>query len=105
MRILNITNQVPYPPMSGARLRTYNIPRRFARDYEGCLAAFTAREEQREGLAKLLEFCRAVVTTRLRSLEEVMHFAEVVASMLHGELPELRLASSEELARVIQRLR
>lgn len=90
--------------MSGAPLRTYNILRRFARDHEVYLAAFRATEEQREGVAYLLEFCREVVTVRLKSLKEVMHSGKVLTSMLQGEPPELRLAFSEELAREIQRL-
>src|SRR5215469_13251057 len=101
MRVLNITNQVPYPLMSGAPLRTYNILRRFARDYEVYLAAFTGTEEQQEGVVHLREFCREVVTVRHRSLKEVMHFGKALNSILHGEPPELRLAFSEELAREI----
>jgi sugar transferase (PEP-CTERM/EpsH1 system associated) len=104
MRILNITNQVPYPTMSGAPLRTYNILRRLARKSEVYLAAFTATQEQREGVAHLLEFCHEVVTVELKSLKEVMHSGKVLASILQGEPPELRLAFSEELATEIQRL-
>lgn len=104
MRLLNITNQVPYPLISGAPLRTYNILRRLARDYEVYLAAFTETEEQREELAHLLHICREVVTVRRKSLKEAMHFGKVLTSLLQGEPPEIRLAFSEDLAREIQRL-
>lgn len=104
MRILNITNQIPYPPISGAPLRSYNILRRLARDHDVYLAAFMATEEQREGVAHLLEFCRAVVTVRPKRLKEVAHLGKVLTSMLQGEPPELRVAFSEELAREIQQL-
>ncbi len=104
MRILNITNQVPFPVTSGNPLRTYNILRRFARDHEVYLAAFCASEEQSEGVAHLLEFCQEVVTVKDKSLKEVLHFAKGMKSMLRGEPPELRLTFSEELAREIARL-
>jgi len=90
--------------MSGAPLRTYNVLRRFAKDHEVYLAAFSAREEQKEGVAHLLEFCQEVVAIRPRSLREMMQPWKVLTSMLHGEPPELRLAFSDELAREIRRL-
>lgn len=68
------------------------------------LAAFRATDEQEEGVAHLLEFCREVVTVRHKSLKDVMHFGKVLTSMLQGEPPELRLAFSEELATQIRRL-
>jgi glycosyltransferase involved in cell wall biosynthesis len=104
VRILNITNQVPYPLISGAPLRTYNILRRFAKDFEVYLAAFWATEEQREGVSHLLEFCREVTTVKFRSLKETMSCRKFVTSMLQGEPPELRLAFSEELAGEIGKL-
>jgi glycosyltransferase involved in cell wall biosynthesis len=90
--------------MSGAPLRTYNILRRLARNSEVYLAAFTATQEQREGVAHLLEFCREVVTVELKSLKKELHSGKVLTSILQGAPPELRLAFSEELAREIQKL-
>src|SRR5215472_9738994 len=104
MRILNITNQVPYPPMSGAMLRTYNILRRAAKDCEVYLAAFREAEEQRQAIDHLREFCREVVTTRRKNLKETMRFGKVLKSTFCGEPPELRLSFSEELAGEIRRL-
>jgi polysaccharide biosynthesis protein PslH len=90
--------------MSGAPLRTYNVLRRCAKDHEVYLAAFCATEEQKEGVAHLLEFCREVVTVKHRGLKEVMHFGRGLRSILRGEPPELRLAFSDELAREIKKL-
>jgi len=104
VRILNITNQVPYPVISGAPLRTYNILRRFARNHEIYLAAFYATPEQCDGVAHLREFCRDVVTTRVQRLTEVMNVSDVLAAILQGEPPELRVGFSRELAAEIQKL-
>jgi glycosyltransferase involved in cell wall biosynthesis len=90
--------------MSGASLRTYNILRRFARDNEVYLAAFNATDDQSEGVANLLEFCRAVVTARRRSLKEGMRVGKILTSLLRGEPAELRVAFSEELASKIRTL-
>jgi len=104
MRILNITNQVPYPAVSGAPLRTYNMLRRLAREHEVYLAAFTETDEHNDGLANLLQTCREVVTVRRKSLKQSMHFGKILTSLLHGEPPETRLSFSEDLAREIQDL-
>lgn len=91
--------------MSGAPLRSYNILRRLARDHEVYLAAFAETEEQKEGVAHLLEFCRDVVTIRHKSLKkELMNFGKLLMSILEGEPAELRLAFSEDLAGEIQKL-
>jgi glycosyltransferase involved in cell wall biosynthesis len=90
--------------VSGAPLRTYNILCRLARKHEVYLAAFTATDEQREGIGHLLEFCQAVATVRFKGLKELMHPGKALRSVLQGEPPELRLAFSEELAREIQAL-
>ena len=66
--------------------------------------AFSASEEQREGVAHLLGFCREVVSVGLKSLKEMMHFGKALNSMLQGEPPELRLGFSEELAQRIHDL-
>lgn len=104
MRILNITNQVPYPLMSGAPLRSYNVLRRFARRHEVYLAAFTATEEQEQGAVHLREFCREVSTVKLKSLKDVMDFRTALTAIWQGVPPELKLAFSEELVKVIRQL-
>jgi sugar transferase (PEP-CTERM/EpsH1 system associated) len=90
--------------MSGAPLRTYNVLRRLARDNEVYLAAFTASEEQREGVSHLLEFCQEVVTVKLTSMKEMVHLGKMLTCILRWDPPELRLGFSEDLARKIREL-
>ena len=104
MRILIITNQIPYPLVSGAPLRTYNILRRLAADCEVYLAAFTATEEQRAGVVKLREICQEVLTVNQERIKEALQFGKVLKSLSEGEPPEVRLAFSEEMAREIRKL-
>ena len=105
MRILTITNEVPYPLISGAPLRTYNVLRRLADEHEVYLICFGSRDEQREDIAHLLEFCQQVTVVRRKSLKkELWRVGIALKALLHGEPPELRLAFSGELAREIQDL-
>jgi len=104
MRILDITNQIPFPLMSGAPLRTYNILRRLARDHEVFLAAFAAGKKQEEGVSHLLEFCREVVTAKHRNLRDGIHPGRILTSVLRREPPEIRIGFSDELADRIRQL-
>jgi polysaccharide biosynthesis protein PslH len=104
MRILNITNLIPYPPVSGAPLRSYSVLRRVARDHEVYLAAFSGSGQDGEAVSRLREFCREVVAVKQRSLKEALHPGKALSAILRGEPPELRLAFSDELAGAIRRL-
>ncbi|MGJ5813866.1 glycosyltransferase family 4 protein [Paludibaculum fermentans] len=104
MRILNITNQVPYPPMSGATLRVYNILRRIARKNQVYVAAFRDTDSEPEGADHLRRFCQEVVTVKRKTLRDSMHLGVAFASLLQGDPPELRLVFCKELAQEIRRL-
>lgn len=104
MRILNITNRIPYPLVSGAPLRSYNLLRRFARDHDVYLAAFSGTDEQQEEAPRLLEFCRRVVTVRSRPQKILPLFWKLMKWPLQGGPTELRLSFSDELAKGIQNL-
>jgi hypothetical protein len=65
MRILFITDTLPYPAITGAPLRSYNILRRLAHKHRVWLAAFAKTSEQREGMTHMQTFCEEVVTDSL----------------------------------------
>jgi sugar transferase (PEP-CTERM/EpsH1 system associated) len=104
MRILNITNELPYPLVSGAPLRTYNILSRFAKNHDIYLAAFSGKYQQQAEIAQLLKFCREVVTVRKKPLGKLDLLWKLVKWPLEGGSAELRLSFSIELARDIQNL-
>lgn len=104
MRILFITDAVPYPTISGAPLRTYNLLRHLARQHEVYVAAFVKTPEQREGVAHLQEFCRAVETAEMWTARAWGRPLEALRYLLKGIPPDLRFHFSDELARKIRGL-
>lgn len=104
MKILIITNYIPYPLISGAPLRTYSVLRRFARDHDVYLVAFSATDNDHDDVAHLRVFCREVVSIKQKSLKEGMPFGKAVAALLKGQPPELSMAFSQEMAREIEKL-
>jgi len=104
MRILNITNAIPYPLVSGAPIRSYNLIRRFAKDHDVYLAAFTEREDQSKEIAHLSEFCRRVITVERRSTSTLPLLKNLMNWPLKGGPAELRLSFSNKFAEAIHHL-
>ena len=64
-RVLLLTQVLPYPPDSGPKVKTWNLIRCLAQDYEVTLASFV-RGDQTEHLPHLEQYCAAVHTVPLR---------------------------------------
>jgi sugar transferase (PEP-CTERM/EpsH1 system associated) len=104
MRILNITNRIPYPPISGASLRSYNLLKRFARDNEVYLVAFDSAGKREKDITKHFTFCRGVVAVESNQIEVLSLLSKIVRWPFQGGPLELRLFFSEQLAKAIKNL-
>lgn len=106
MRVLMIAGYLPYPQMSGGRIRIYNLLRRVASRHEVYLAALLESPEDADGLPHLREFCAEVETasfpahqrSRLAKAPGMLRYA------LQGKPPDLMLLHSGELLGKIRRL-
>ncbi len=103
MRILLITNAVPYPPHSGAPLYTYSLLRRIARHHEVSLACFR-RLGQEEGVAHLSQYCRDIVTAPAPGDAALDRPLDLVRYLVRGCPPDLRFYESAELRDQIKAL-
>jgi sugar transferase (PEP-CTERM/EpsH1 system associated) len=104
MRILFITDAIPYPAISGAPLRTYNLLRHLAKQHEVYLAAFVKTPEQKAGVAHLQEFCQMVKTAEMPVDRALRRPFDALRYLIKGIPPDLRFHHSDELARKIRRL-
>jgi glycosyltransferase involved in cell wall biosynthesis len=59
-RILFLTQVLPYPLDSGARIRAYYVLRHLAEQHEVTLVSFTREDDRPEHIAHLEEYCQAV---------------------------------------------
>ncbi len=64
MKILKLTLRVPYPAVSGAQLRDYNLIRHLGQRHEVALFSFVVHPPPLADLAHMREFCREIYTTR-----------------------------------------
>lgn len=104
MRILFITATIPYPKISGAPLRTYNLLRHLASRHDVYLVAFADTPEQREGIGHLRQFCRMVEAVDLPDDHALNRPLEGLRYLFKGIPPDLRFVRAESLARIIRRL-
>ena len=104
MRILVITDRIPYPTTSGLPLRTYNLLRRIGRQHQVWLAAFTETTDEVEGVSHMYEFCQGVETVDTQQLSALARPVDFFRCLLMGIPTDLRLYQSEALIRKVQHL-
>src|SRR5579859_8204319 len=65
MRILLLTQVVPYPPDSGPKIKTYNVLRYLSRRHEVHLVSFARTAAEEANARELGRYCSGVTTVRL----------------------------------------
>lgn len=63
-RVLMLTPYLPYPPVSGGRMRTYSLVKRLAEDHDITLVCFGRPEEREFDLSPMAAFCELLVIGR-----------------------------------------
>jgi len=87
MRILVLTQVLPYPLDAGPKLRAYYVLRRLAAHHEVLLVSFTRAEDAPAAVAHLQQFCAGVYTApMIRSLH---HDVRAVIAALTQHAPVL----------------
>ena len=104
MRILMVTEHVPYPPISGTPLRNYNLLRRIAREHEVWLAAFASGPDEAGGVQQMGTFCQGVETVPAQHFGALGRPADALRYLLMGRPLELRFYASSHLTQKIQHL-
>ena len=66
MRLLFLTQVLPYPLVGGAKIRAYYMLRYLAQRHEVTLVSFVREDDRAEDLAHLRQFCAAVHAVPLR---------------------------------------
>lgn len=104
MRILMIANYVPYPEISGGRIRIYNLLRRVAKRHDVSLAALLGSPGDADGVPHLRQFCSNIETAVMDRRSRLAKAPGMLRYALQGKPPELKLLHSEELVGKIAKL-
>ena len=104
VRILMITDRIPFPVVAGASLRVYSLLRRIAREHEVWLTALNATPEDGLAVAHLRQFCSGVETADAGPAGALARPLDGLRYVLAGKPPDLRLHYSLRLADRIRQI-
>lgn len=104
MHILFITDNIPFPPISGDRIRVYQLLKRIARTHRVSIAAPIRNEEEEQSVHVLTEFCQHVLTANLPRRSPLAHLPGLFQTAFSGRPLELHFLTSKELQRKIKAL-
>ncbi len=104
MHILFITDNMPFPPISGDRIRVYQLLKRISRTHRVSIAAPIRSEEEGEGMHVLNEFCQHVLTANQPRRSPLAHLPGLFQTALSGRPLELHFLTSKKLQEKIRAL-
>jgi polysaccharide biosynthesis protein PslH len=102
MRILFITDRIPFPPVSGNLLRTYHLCKRLAQQHELWLVAPLNQGEDRAGVHHMRQLCHTVVTAPRRKMGALHHVPGLIKYALQGNPLEYKFEHCEELFQLVR---
>ena len=104
MRVLLLTQVLPYPPDSGPKVKTYHVLKYLAQNHQVTLVSFVRDTDKPEYIQHLETLCERVITVPIKRtpLRDLIFLGKSLITgqpwmMLRDERPEMR-ASLQELA-------
>ena len=104
MRILVITDYLPFPPIAGDTIRVYNIIRRISQDNELSLLALFGTTDTADSILHLQEFCKYVEVIDHQWPDPLSCLPDLFRYFITGKPIELRLLYSQKMADKIHQL-
>jgi hypothetical protein len=104
MRILFISDYIPWPLYSGDRIRVYNLVRCLARRHQVTLVGFHPDSGGLEGVDRLRAFCRRVEALPLERRSKARRIPRVARCVAAGRPFELEYVESAEMTAVVREL-
>lgn len=104
MRILIITDYLPYPPITGDLIRTYNLIRRVARRHRVWLTGFLPASDGAERVSHLQAFCQGVEAVSLPRRHKLARLPGLLQYILAGIPFDFEFLHSQGLSDRIRRL-
>jgi polysaccharide biosynthesis protein PslH len=103
MRILLLTQILPFPPDAGPKVKTYNLLQYLARHHEVTLVSLVRSADEARRADALRTLCAEVYTVQLQR-SRPRDFYHLVGSMLRGDSFLMRRDESRELHTLLREL-
>jgi polysaccharide biosynthesis protein PslH len=105
MRVLLLTQVLPYPPDSGPKVKTYHVLKYLAQKHQVTLVSFVRDTDKPEYIQHLKTLCEQVITIPIKRapLRDLVFLGKSLLTgqpwmMLRDERPEMRAALQELVA-------
>jgi len=104
MRILYITDYIPYPPIAGDLIRNYHLIRGISREHKVSLVGFVSSLSEQSGVSHMSEFCHRVEAVILPRRRKLARIPRLIRYVLAGIPFDFEFLFSEELVQKIRSL-
>lgn len=104
MRILFITDYLPYPPIAGDLIRNYSLIRRIARQHQVSLVGFLPPWVEADSVSHMQEFCHRVEAVNLQRRPKLARLPGLIRYVVEGIPFDFEFLRSDVLANKIRQL-
>ena len=104
MKILIISDALPYPPDSGAKIRVYNLIKRISHLCDISLVTLTQSTNNGQNIRELKKYCKTVHTIQLKRKSKLEHLPGLINYFIRGEPIENKFVFVNEMKDVISKL-
>jgi sugar transferase (PEP-CTERM/EpsH1 system associated) len=102
MKILFIAEAFPYPPVTGDRIRVFNIIKYLAKFHDIYLTAFLANPGEEKYVPEMRKYCREVHTVTARRFSKWRHLPGVAKALITGEPLDAKFVFCRPMQLIIQ---
>ena len=104
MKILIISNAMPYPTDTGEKIRVFNIIKHISQAHEVSLITQIMKQHEKQFIPELKKYCSRVDTVLLRKHSNLEHMPGVIRYLISGEPLDNKFVFVDEMAEKIQKL-
>jgi polysaccharide biosynthesis protein PslH len=104
MKILIISNVMPYPTDAGEKIRIFNIIKHISQTHEVSLITLIEKQHEEQFSSELKKYCSRVDTVLLRKHSKLEHMPGVMRYLISGEPLHNKFVFVEEMKKKIQQI-
>ncbi|MFC1704251.1 glycosyltransferase family 4 protein [Candidatus Omnitrophota bacterium] len=104
MKILIISNSLPFPPNTGEKIRNFNLIKRLSNHHKVSLVSLITPEVEDSLISELRKYCASVETVVLKKRSKMSHLPGVIWCLLSGKPLDATFTFLREMGEKIGRL-
>lgn len=102
MKILVVAEAFPYPPVTGDRIRVFNLIKELAKFHEVYLTGFLLKDEDSLYVQEMKKHCREVHTVTARRISKIRHLPGVLKALMTGQPLDAKFVFCRPMKLIIQ---